>query len=695
MTRDDVSIKSIEKYNTGPKPSWIDDFSDEKLLKVCQDDPDFRLDDATSGSAKGICQVSWQYVKTSSEGNESYYLRAWRVDDQQSLQVATMREFLVSDGQRVIMHRIAVIRDGIIVEKMADVVVKVFDEERSSSFGIIEGTKKVHLDISDIRIGDTFIIEYSIVFGFDPSDILYREFFRYVHQLPVSHWFYRRYRLKVINEREEPLLVARRYFKDENDRNIVEAPRSFAKGESFLFDEADFHTNTRSNFFLPYFEMATKATWEGISTRLYELYKDRVNVAFDDLKEDPSYKSLKLGDNKEKNIRTMIEFVQNQVTYLFDVDIMHNYLPQKAEETLRHKSGDCKAKSVLLVGLLKTIGVESQVILLNYQDDLFVKDALPSPMIFNHAIVKIFHEGREYFVDPTRTDERGLLGRRADPFFLSYLPIVSGASLADKPSVAIDEYNVDENIAFTLGENEGMVKIETTWRFESANTVRNSFKVNTREAVVQGQLALLTERTYMDTTRGVGGLYKDAEYSIIEDNQDENYVKTVFAARLMSPYKVMSTGTKVFRYYKMLDIRKIVNYVGGDYFVHSFSSYSVKSLLTIDTSRYIRKRGEPITVRELSLDNDYFSFSNKKTVTKKKAVVSTSFKLKKYAFVRQGDYERLKGDYLQINDSNFGTGLALLDPLHYWGGDLRRKFLYFVVAIIFLRAILSITGILP
>ncbi len=116
-------------------------------------------------------------------------------------------------------------------------------------------------------------------------------------------------------------------------------------------------------------------------------------------------------------IEPVCRFVQKEVTYLevtIDTDSMAGYRPHSAAEVCETRYGDCKDKATLLCTMLRTLGVEAYVMLVNSGEPTVNRPEWPSAM-FNHAIVAIRcgdepprpavtvrSDGRDYLLfDPT------------------------------------------------------------------------------------------------------------------------------------------------------------------------------------------------------------------------------------------------------------------------------------------------------
>ncbi len=123
------------------------------------------------------------------------------------------------------------------------------------------------------------------------------------------------------------------------------------------------------------------------------------------------------------------QLVQDEVSYLLDGLDGGNYLPQRSEETWEKRFGDCKAKSVLLLSLLREMGIESEVVLVSSRGGDLVTEVLPLPASFDHMIVHAVIGGTDYWLDGTSAATR--LANIADvpPFHIA-LPIrTAGAAL--------------------------------------------------------------------------------------------------------------------------------------------------------------------------------------------------------------------------------------------------------------------------
>ncbi|MEN9864739.1 MAG: hypothetical protein RL748_329, partial [Pseudomonadota bacterium] len=69
--------------------------------------------------------------------------------------------------------------------------------------------------------------------------------------------------------------------------------------------------------------------------------------------------------------------------------------------------GDCKDKSALLIALLKTLNIPARPALVSTYYHRDTSLMLPSPMVFNHAIVEVDVAGKKLWLDGTRDAQNG------------------------------------------------------------------------------------------------------------------------------------------------------------------------------------------------------------------------------------------------------------------------------------------------
>ncbi len=137
----------------------------------------------------------------------------------------------------------------------------------------------------------------------------------------------------------------------------------------------------------------------------------------------------KAGSNDLERAALALQSVQDEINYLMNGLNGGNYLPQSPADTWDLGYGDCKAKSLLLLSMLRELGIRSDAVLVNTGNGDAVSRWQPLPGAFDHVIVRASIDGKDYWLDGTSSGAR-LATIDEVPDFQYGLPIVAqGSSL--------------------------------------------------------------------------------------------------------------------------------------------------------------------------------------------------------------------------------------------------------------------------
>lgn len=100
-----------------------------------------------------------------------------------------------------------------------------------------------------------------------------------------------------------------------------------------------------------------------------------------------------------------LQLVEDKTRYFFVGMGDGSYVPANADDTWTRRFGDCKAKTALLLALLKTLGVEAEPVLVNLGGGDGVDELPPSLSAFNHVLVRAKVNGQSLWLDGTRTGD--------------------------------------------------------------------------------------------------------------------------------------------------------------------------------------------------------------------------------------------------------------------------------------------------
>jgi tetratricopeptide (TPR) repeat protein len=184
---------------------------------------------------------------------------------------------------------------------------------------------------------------------------------------------------------------------------------------------------------LPLFEATTFASWEEVSRTMAPLYKTEGMIAPDSPIAAEVAKIAAASSDPRTRAAMALQLVQDQVRYLYRGMDGGNYVPQTPAQTWTLRYGDCKAKTLLLVAMLRALGIEAEPALVNATLGDNVPNRMPAPSAFDHVIVRATIGGQVLWLDGT-----ALGSRQADlddvPSFRNALPLrVAGAGLETMP----------------------------------------------------------------------------------------------------------------------------------------------------------------------------------------------------------------------------------------------------------------------
>jgi hypothetical protein len=185
-----------------------------------------------------------------------------------------------------------------------------------------------------------------------------------------------------------------------------------------------------------------------------------------------------------------LRFVQEEVRYLGMEDGSAGYEPASPSVVFARRYGDCKDKSFLLLTILRALKIEAFPVLVNTRLRQGLAELEPSPVLFDHAIVRVNLDGQSFWLDSTANYERGALTQRSWPnygFGLTVAPGVAGLTPIPpcpvQPKTTVMEYlNVG-----TL-DTETTAKIVTVAEGRDADRLRERFATTTRDEIERANL---------------------------------------------------------------------------------------------------------------------------------------------------------------------------------------------------------------
>ena len=647
-------------YKIQAAPQWADTLTNEQIIKLREDSP-FSTKQIEEG--RDFCYLLNKYYYVDDQQNADYALMAYTLTQPENLERASMSDMVLEENECYEIHRIAVIREGEYIDKLPDTNIKILDNENNSNGGVLSKSKKINVSIRDLRLYDILILEDTRTKVFSEKEFVRRDFVKHIYVTPDTYWAYGKYHYKFINNREKKVAYKRFFFRD-TEGNAMEQPIEYLeKGQVLEISHTNYINPVDPNReIFPFIDFATESTWKDLSNYIYPLYEDVLKQSnLQQFAPDLVEKLDKL-PTLDEQIQFAIEYVQNNIYYTYNADEMNGHKPQEPAITFQNKQGDCKAKCVLLKTILDYLEVDSSIVLVNYNADFYLKYYLPSLLSFNHVIVKIRHNAEDYFVDATSRNEFGRLQKRTVLSFCHYMEIKENASLQVRKASFFELPCIDEHVKVVVNGDKGKITLNTTYRYNRANNMRNYFKQTNKKELIDGwnrflfyNLNYINDRSEQD----IREIFKDASIRIENDNKEENELTIAYEATIIKPYFTNKEGREFLMYFDHSVLKKdLID------FRHKDSSYwhnydSEHYIIELYADKPIDTK-EKYTIQELDISNDYFTYTSKKNIDKTSGKVEISYNPLSNIEITLDKIQELKDDYNRIGDSNFGLGIDIL-----------------------------------
>jgi len=142
-------------------------------------------------------------------------------------------------------------------------------------------------------------------------------------------------------------------------------------------------------------------SWSEFPKTTLQYYENVITAPLPELYEAILNKAEKISTPSDQ-INFITSQLEEKIRYLGDWRLVKGaYHPRSLNEITKSGYGDCKDKSVSTASILRRLGYQAHVAVIN-RSEKHIRNPLRLPTNhFNHAIVWAFKDGREYWIDPT------------------------------------------------------------------------------------------------------------------------------------------------------------------------------------------------------------------------------------------------------------------------------------------------------
>lgn len=328
------------------------------------------------------------------------------------------------DKGDLLIHRAEIIRGGEVIDILAQGSrFTVLRREEMLERRQLDGVLTATMPVPGLRIGDSVRLAYTTV----RSDQALKDKVQFAHflmsgEVPVE-WA----RLKVSWPEKEPFTWAAG--PDAPSLDVV-SEGGYSSLEVYLplAERAEVPADAPVRFRRPQLlQVGNFSSWEDVSSSLGAYYQTAGLIAPDGEIMAHVKRIMRATSDPVERAAMALQVVQDDISYLANGLDGGNYLPQKPEETWKLRYGDCKAKSLLLVAMLRELGIQADTVAVHSSLGDAVPEQLPLPLAFDHVIAHAVIDGTDYWLDGTSIGGR-LSSIRDVPDFHYALPLTPQGS---------------------------------------------------------------------------------------------------------------------------------------------------------------------------------------------------------------------------------------------------------------------------
>jgi len=374
-----------------------------------------------------------QQIYFDEAGSHGYLRSAYTVTSSQGMAFATFGLVWNPAFQTVTVHEAEIWRGDEKIDVLADQEFEIIRREENLRRSMLTGVLTGVLQPRGLRVGDTLVFSYSMT-TVDPTYAGHREMMlASAFPLPVD-------RLRV--RASWPDAVDMRV----RGNGLIDTPATRREGGLSVVevDQRDFEplqvpTNVPQRFqHVRQIEFTDYDDWAQISTLMAPLY-DRAAVLEPGSAIMAHVDAIRAsGGLKAEMAMAALRLVQDEIRYVALAMGEGGLVPTSADETWQNRYGDCKAKSALLIAILRELGIDAEPALVSSTFGDGLDERLPLIALFDHVIVKVVIDGEVYWLDGTRTGDRSLTEASALPFVWALPVAEAGQELEAIPPLPLE-----------------------------------------------------------------------------------------------------------------------------------------------------------------------------------------------------------------------------------------------------------------
>lgn len=360
--------------------------------------------------------------------------------------------------ETVTLHKLSVRRGGLVLNKLQTQEIKVLQRESGAERQLYDGRLSAMIILDDIRVGDVLEYAYSIS-GTNP--VFDGHFFHSESTRWASPVHQSRFRL---------ILSESRKVRYRNQGSPIEPQFRTQDGITTAELEEDnlpailSEGDLPEGFFShPWIEFSDFPDWQSVALWAAKQYPEKQELP-DEIQR--VLKHLELFKTEDERIMGALRWVQDNIRYVGLFQGIHSHKPYPLENCVTRRFGDCKDKSNLLAAMLRAMGFKCWIGLVSTSYRSAIRDWLPSPDVFNHAVVGVDTATGMRWLDATNSYQRGSLRNLHFPDYGWVLEINPGTTdLQRVKSAGLNEAEITTSETFTLEDYKGSARLTVITKY--------------------------------------------------------------------------------------------------------------------------------------------------------------------------------------------------------------------------------------
>ncbi len=342
-------------------------------------------------------------TRVSADGGETYSAYRFKLLAPQALALGNINGTWNPGSDDFTVHTLKVYRNGQVIDVLATTKFQIVQRENNLDYAMLDGQLTATLQVPGLQVGDE--IEFSATLRRRDPNMGGRSYG--MMQLPVVGLpGANRARLtwpvdRSVQVRSTPDLGAGIAATRDGIRElsyVLNDPKS-----SVATDGAPMRFNVRRQVGFSSF-----ASWGELSNQIFPLFEKAEAVAPNSPIRAEAGKIAAASEDPAVRVEAALALVQDRIRYVYVGLDGGNYRPAGADDTWTRRFGDCKAKTVLLLALLRQLGIQGEAVLVSSNGGDGTDQHLPSPQVFDHVLVRAVVGGKIVWLDGTRLGDHKL-----------------------------------------------------------------------------------------------------------------------------------------------------------------------------------------------------------------------------------------------------------------------------------------------